>query len=256
MRVRGFTILEVMLSLAILIALLVVMSNVVGGVAKSRQRTSEQSARNQGVTAAFEQLAAALDTCVASDGAMGSGIRGDLTSLRLVTSRVPARRLEPESNAGSPLADRDVIEFQIDGRDLVLWDRDLQRPSILVEDVTAVRFRYHDGENWLDNWDSSVRGLPRAVELAVWTGSWPEGDSAAWMPEIPGDFPPIVTGEIPEDFTAMDSDLSSPGLDSPEGIALAADDLQLPKPDRKCVISVFNPKSQDADFDFGDLARP
>ena len=63
MKTRGFTILEVMLALAILVALLAVMSSVLGGVAQSRESAGERTARDQGITTAFELLSAAVDTC-------------------------------------------------------------------------------------------------------------------------------------------------------------------------------------------------
>ena len=110
MKTRGFTILEVMLALAILVALLAVMSSVLGGVAQSRESAGERTARDQGITTAFELLSAAVDTCVADDGKGGGGVDGELLNLRVVASRVPARRLEPGSVMGSPLADRDAIE--------------------------------------------------------------------------------------------------------------------------------------------------
>ena len=256
MKSRGFTILEVMLSLAILIALLTVMSTVVGGVAMSRQRTSERTARDQGVTAAFELLAAALDTCVANDGRGGGGVRGDLLELQLVASRVPARRLEGNSSTGSPLADRDAIEFMLDGRDLVLRDVGESRQSVLVEDVVAIRFRYHDGDAWLEQWNSSVSGLPRAVELAVWTGAWPEGDVPAWMPEEEWEEDSMFEEEMLEDLLAAEPEDLFEEADPFGNIAIMADDPLLPEPDRKCVIAVFNPVSPDGESEFEESQLP
>ena len=46
------------------------------------------------------------------------------------------------------------------------YQDDSARP--LVPEVKAVEFRYHDGEEWLDSWESSVTGaLPKAIEVRL-----------------------------------------------------------------------------------------
>ena len=250
MKSRGFTILEVMLALAILVALLAVMSSVLGGVAQSRQSAGERTARDQGITAAFELLSSAIDTCVADDGRGGSGVEGELLNLRLVASRVPARRLEPGAFTGSPLADRDAIEFSLDGRNLVLRDVDGRRSSVLVQDVVAIRFRYHDGEAWRDAWNSAESGFPRAVELAVWTTAWPEGDLPAWMPEEEFvDEEPVDT-DLADEMFDLDAEAEPDELEAFSGMAMDTDDPLLPEPDRRCVVAVFNPVSLEAGTGF------
>ncbi|MCH2160878.1 MAG: hypothetical protein MK085_03280 [Phycisphaerales bacterium] len=259
----GFTLLEVMLALAILIALLTVMTSVVGGVAMSRERTSERTARDQGITTAFELFAAAVDTCVAADGMGDAGVDGNLLRLRLISSRVPARRLGSNVSGNSPLSDRDAIEFNLDGRRLVLRDVQGGRQSVLVENVVAIRFRYHDGEEWLEQWNSATSGLPRAIELAIWTRDWPDGDVPAWMPEELEEDPLLAEGEYEELLMADAFDpLGEPAEFS--GVALESDDPFLPAPDRQCIVAVFNPVSpggeagsdQVDDYEFSEFDLP
>ena len=41
--------------------------------------------------------------------------------------------------------------------------------QVLAPEVTAVAFRYFDGSQWLESWDSSAQGaLPLAVEVTLW----------------------------------------------------------------------------------------
>lgn len=42
------------------------------------------------------------------------------------------------------------------------------RPESLAPEVVALRFRYFNGSNWLESWDSkTMNGLPRAVEITA-----------------------------------------------------------------------------------------
>jgi hypothetical protein len=41
--------------------------------------------------------------------------------------------------------------------------------ELLAPEVTDIQFRYFDGSEWLDQWDSTEQnGLPVAVEVTVW----------------------------------------------------------------------------------------
>ena len=42
-------------------------------------------------------------------------------------------------------------------------------PETIAEDVSRVRFRYYDGSSWSSSFSSDQRGLPVAVEVAIWT---------------------------------------------------------------------------------------
>jgi type II secretory pathway pseudopilin PulG len=42
------------------------------------------------------------------------------------------------------------------------------RPQLISEDITAIRFRYFDGQQWLDEWDSLRQlAIPEAVEVQL-----------------------------------------------------------------------------------------
>ena len=41
--------------------------------------------------------------------------------------------------------------------------------ELLAPEVTDIQFRYFNGTEWLDQWDSTeLNGLPMAVEVTVW----------------------------------------------------------------------------------------
>jgi hypothetical protein len=97
----------------------------------------------------------------------------------------------------------------------------------LITNLVAIRFRYHDGEEWLEQWDSSVEGLPRAIEMSIWTTPWPAGEQPSWMPEEGRD-----EMEEPEEAT----------LD-----AESADDL--PTPDKQRIVAIFDPGTSNPAID-------
>ena len=50
--------------------------------------------------------------------------------------------------------------------------------SPMASEVSAVEFRYHDGEDWLESWDSSESGLPKAVEIRLFLSRKTETNAA------------------------------------------------------------------------------
>lgn len=237
---RGFTLLEVMLALGIIVVLLGVMSSVIQGVADSRNRLMDRSERDRGIAVAFEQLEAMIDTCMVNDGIGGAGIEGDELGVRMVRSGVPARWLDGRSGGSSPLGDRDTIDIRLEDGNLVLSGEGDDDRSTLLESPVAIRFRYHDGQMWLDSWNSMQQGFPVAVELSIWTRPWPEGDRPAWMPEPEED--------LYDEFDESDDPLLSEVmtlemLDEPAGteMGLDMDESGVPEPDRVRVVAVFDP---------------
>ena len=228
-RRSGFTLLEAMVALGVILLLVGVMTSVVGDVARSRDRSIEEGIQLQGAMGAFELLGSAADTCFAGASEDQFAIQGGPLNLRITRSGVHARRLRNQDGATSVLGDRERFELGLDGRDLFVSGEESNARSILMVDLVAIRFRYFDGESWMNTWDSSIDGLPRAIELSIWSDPWPEGREPSWMPK---EDPEFVESEVSEDLEST-----------------VAFDEEIPSPQRQRIVAIFDSASHDAPID-------
>lgn len=233
-RAAGFTLLEVMLALAIIILLLATMTRVLDDLVEARTRVRRSMIRTEGVAAALELLARSADSAVATglDGA--AGIDGDSTSIRIARSGVATTRLGGVTGI-SPVQDRHAVELAFRDGELVVRDDDDGVTETLATDLFAIRLRYHDGRDWFDGWDSRETGLPVAIECAIWTTPWPDAAWPAWIPE------PEVDDDVVEDAEDVENrDDFAAAFDEFEiGPMLDSDDL-LPVPEHVRVISILD----------------
>ena len=225
MRSRGFTLLEALVAVGVILLLVVAMTSVISDIADARERTRSRGDRQQGTTAAFELLSRAADTCLTIDENGSAGIQGGPLQLSITRSEVAARRLNQTEGAKSPLGDRQKLELGIEGQELVVNGEEPNTRSALIKDVFAIRFRYHDGEGWLGRWDSSISGLPRAIELSIWMAPWPEGQWPSWLPQ--------EGTEESEDFNVT------------EDVPVVAEEVdsfgETPPPDMQRIVAIFDP---------------
>lgn len=235
---RGFTLLETLVAIGILAGLLLVITTLVRDVSDSRRRTEARMQEIEGATVALDVLAGRLTVATAFDATGGSGIVGDATSLRVTGSGVSIRRLASGSGL-SPLVDRTAVELRLESEGLAIRE-DGDARSVLVPGMFAVRFRYHDGRNWRDSWDSGIDGLPVAVESRFWFEPWTEGRRPDWM-AFPED--EIGFGDSLEPFDDADAgefaefeDLDQP---APASVAVAMEDA--PPADRIRVVALLDP---------------
>ncbi len=229
-RVRGFTVLEMLLAIALLMALLGVSARLLGDLGDAKIRTEETLRVVGGTSRFFDLLQARLDTATATDGEGRPGVFGDETSISVSGSRVLATRLV-ESASGHPLQDRAVFEARIQEGVLEVRE-DGGSWSPIVSDLVAIRFRYHDGNEWLGEWDGD-RGLPRGVEVQVWTSPWPPGMTPAWGPSSDDAFI-----EDQRDVLFDETDLRS-------FEETAVDPGEAPAPDRVRVLSILDAAPSD-----------
>ncbi len=94
----------------------------------------------------------------------GDGIRGNPSPGRLDAFNPNERPTETAGLARRSL-DRAVTQYAIETGDL---DRVNSAGELLAAEVIAVEFRYSDGVEWFDEWNTDERGsLPLAVQVAV-----------------------------------------------------------------------------------------
>ena len=142
----------------------------------------------------------------------------------------PVVRERARDSLGGSLLD--AIDRVPDGRGFVFDRAALAMLDRLVPDLVAIRFRYHDGNEWLGEWDGD-RGLPRGVEVQVWTSPWPPGMTPAWAPSsddaVIEDQREVLFDEI--DLRSFEETAVDPG--------------DAPAPDRVRVLSILDAAPSD-----------
>jgi hypothetical protein len=173
--VRAFTLVEVVLVLALVIAVL-------GGVASLSERVMEHRARSRAWMTAQETaelvigtLDRELATCTGGDETVGAGVSGDGSRIHVVSRGV----LGVEG-------DQIVTELRFDAATGTVTGKRLSAGSIDQSEMVrigggleAMRLLYRTGEEWVESFDSDQRGfLPAAVQVELWFSSG-SGSSAA-----------------------------------------------------------------------------
>lgn len=238
---RGFTLLEALVAIALVGAILGVSVTLLRDVGTARERIESRMRRVEGVALVFDLLEARLATAVVTDLAGGPGIVGDASNLRVTGCGVSTARIAAEVDR-SPLLDRASLALEWRAGDLAIREEDGDW-SVLASDLVAIRFRYHDGEDWRETWDSTFDGLPVAVECSVWSDPWPEDLVPAWLPE-----PEDPLDDLDPDSIELDED---PFWADAEGFApppVPADEDEVPLADLRRVVALLDPVAlQEAD---------
>jgi prepilin-type N-terminal cleavage/methylation domain-containing protein len=252
MRRRGFSLLEVLVAIALIIALLGAMFSFLWDVLSARARILDETGRRRAAATLLERLERDLMTSLVGDRVSGGGVYGRETSLRLLSRSVPARLAVDDPTRA--FADLELTEYRfrqnaVEARRSVVTPGD-RRPARgpfepLGGPIHEVRFRYHDGTAWRSSFDSlRADRLPAAVEIAIWFDD-PEPDDGFGDPGLDDDLEDPFGEE--EDPFAMRFD--EPGLDDGDDPALD-DELPFgrddgPPPDRLRVIIVPDPAGAD-----------
>jgi prepilin-type N-terminal cleavage/methylation domain-containing protein len=235
---RGFSLIELLVAIGLIIAMLGALFAFTWDVLATRQQIVAWTARQRSATVIIEHVERDLMTCVAGDTSDGAGVRGDNESLSVLARQVPAARAARRGRpgAGSPLADIERTTYAFSGGALSVERGGVERGGadrqreVLAGSIAKVRFRYHDGSSWKDSFDSlRADALPRAVEVAIWFNAWP-GDATAQ--------------ELRDEEAFQDALLERSTFDPRGGFderaAVNGDDIarEEPRPDRVRVIAI------------------
>lgn len=208
----GFTLVEVMLSLVILAVLA---SSIGWAVREMREKAFVLRRGSDDLTVAtslFELIDASMTSSVALDPTNGSaGIRGTAESIEIVSRGVLAD-LEGDAAVLSGLTRLRVV-FDPVGLELRIGRSDASSPvemQPVSRRIEQMRFRYHDGQEWSDSFDSRGAGaLPVAVEVSIWFAT--ALDERAQLPEEEPAFGTDEAGQAPDpmEFEGMGAPLRS-----------------------------------------------
>ncbi len=251
---RCFTLMEVLISIALAMALLGAVFGFLFNLLATRQRVIEFAAQHRAASILIERIERDLVFTLVGDSRSGAGIQGDASSLRLLTRGVAVNLADQAGRDREVFGDLQAIQYRFDegGRRLQVG-RISPNPtsgasSSSLEDlggnIFRVRFRYYDGDSWLETYDSRRENqLPVAIEVAFWFDPWP-GE------EIDGVDGAGRAGREPDpeslDFLKRETFDARAGFDE-EAMARITD-LELvdePEPDRRRVMVIPDARGSD-----------
>jgi prepilin-type N-terminal cleavage/methylation domain-containing protein len=172
---RGFTVIELMMALAISALLLIVVYRTFNSAEQVRTRITSGSAAHHVARVISSRIGRELQSLQFRQGDPVSRFRNSFDS--------GTQRLEFSSSASTPLATQPGLPSQIVYR-LRSAESDEQGPSVLerseksaltigtpralklVDGISTLSFRFYSNGEWSDDWDSDQAGkLPLAVSM-------------------------------------------------------------------------------------------
>ena len=224
-RPRAFSLLELLVAIALGAALLGALFSFFWQLLRVREELTLSAAQHREASLVVDRLERELMTVITADPTAGTGVRGDATSVELLSRGVAARLVARDSRAGFGNVQGCAVRFDAERSRLVIAGGDAGAtidPSELTCAVEAFQLRYHDGTAWRETFDSAATGhLPLAVEIAIWFGD--ADDSAG------------VAGENSSD-DLRSSTVRDPELDD---VGSTGEEPQRP-PDRFRVVAVVD----------------
>ncbi|MDR2754078.1 MAG: type II secretion system protein GspJ [Planctomycetaceae bacterium] len=201
--IKGFTLLELLLVLALFVVLLGMLWNIISLFSKSQMQGTRLAERSQLVRslaqlleddlkAAIQDPIHPLENSIGDDDVRRFGLSGTLQILRVdvieinpfVTTTVPQPRqaLLGEIQTTTPrAAELKTVFYDFQhSHGLVRREIDFETPDFNTQttegtylqapEVVSCRFRYYDGLKWSDSWESLEHGgLPVAIEVTLHT---------------------------------------------------------------------------------------
>lgn len=229
---RAFTLLEVLIAIALSFVLSAVMFAFLRDMLATRGRTLDHASRQRAAATLIERLESDLATALVGGAGDDAGIIGDAKGVRILTRGVMTQLASRGIGDPAALADLHVVEYRFDPTRRAVQARkhlagEDSEFAPLGGDIAHVRFRFLVGRQWRDAFDSSAAGrLPRAVEVCVWFNPWPGEAAASSSSQL-------------DDASAATSEAAGGNFD--DDAFAAAGEMQSfrpPPPDRRRVIAI------------------
>jgi hypothetical protein len=215
---RAFTLLEVLVALALTIVLTTVAYAMLWNLSRDRGAILARIESGQDAGDLLDVLEADLESSFVEDPVLGAGVRGHSGGLTVLSRGVHLRALTDGADATSQaLGLSDTIEavYSLDGGAIVrrsaLIDARGERRATDERRFVArsMRLRFHDGAAWRASFDSRSSGfLPAAVEVRIFTETDPapaEGSTPAASANAPSsESAPASASSVPGSAPAPD----------------------------------------------------
>jgi type II secretory pathway component PulJ len=233
-RIRAFTLLEVLIAIALILALGAALFGFLHDMLATRSRTLDHALQQRAAATLIERLEADVVATLVGDTASGPGVQGDATNLRLLTRGVMPQLASRGLDDPAPLGDLQSVEFRFDPSARRLEARRSSASAgeappefaTLGGAIAHVRFRYLGNRRWQQSFDSLALGhLPAAIEVAVWFTPWPEdreaqaeadADASSGAPAVDSAGEEVAPGNFDEGAFGMTSDSESQRRPTPD----------------------------------------
>ena len=207
----GFTLIEVIIAIALLMALVAVMFTMYHRMVATKQRIAEQTDSQRAAMLIIDRLENALTTTMVGDSEFGPGIDGTSSEIKVLMRSSAIQFAEQPTSTQLALGDLQRMEMVVDqsagtarGRKTPVMSgstMNVQEQFYELGRPGRVRFRYFDGSDWQNAFNSLKRGqLPLAIEVAVWYDTSPfdelEGNEEAELASADIDAPENFMADV------------------------------------------------------------
>jgi general secretion pathway protein J len=166
---RGFTLVEILIALAILAMIVVSTFTIFRSASKSWQKGETRSERYQNARNAIYRISTEISQAVINSNSLCkfTGDKNKVSFISFVSTE-------------SGVFELSEIEYWMDGAKRLLMRNDDVDPDydfttydhsdVLSENVSELEFSYFDGAVWTDTWNSDQAlgvGLPKAVKIKI-----------------------------------------------------------------------------------------
>lgn len=246
---RALTLFEVLIATVLLSVLVGIMFVFMRQMVRSRDAAFDRAERQRIAQVIIDSVERDLMTCLVGDSVSGAGIAGNATSIRILSRSVPVHLAELGRHDPQVVGDLQRTEYRFNAQRMMLEgrrrtvqgdQRSDQSFSAIGDAIGNVRFRYYEGGQWQDEFDSlESGGFPQAVEVAVWYDDPNPSADEAIEPEVESEF------EVTPDFSGNDG-IEDPPAGSEFELGLPEVEAETP-PDRIRVISIPDAAEDDGE---------
>lgn len=175
----GFTLLEILVAVSIVVIVLGSVYGVFSGVSRARDRVETFGAAGHQARVVFDRIGRELRSAYP-----GTGANGAFTATREASGNLPV--LSFATSAGTPAGgarggirlvryalapvaegEGSVYELLRSEVPAFLGTAETEQASRMLAGVSALRWRFYADGAWQDEWPASPGRLPRAVELTL-----------------------------------------------------------------------------------------
>ncbi|MDG2422649.1 MAG: prepilin-type N-terminal cleavage/methylation domain-containing protein [Phycisphaerales bacterium] len=188
MKSRGMTLLEVLIAIALGLVLLGSVTSFAWSQLNSRKQILEAADARRSVTLIIDRLEQDLISSIAGTTGGDAGVAGKSDSISVLSRGVaPSWTDDPATMIGD--LHQLVVKYQRSTGQIEMSRAPLEdgdRVSVLPGLFSDFRFRYFDGTDWQESWNSlEMGGLPVAVEVRCWYGRPEEEASQSFDDPLP-----------------------------------------------------------------------
>ncbi|PIP68014.1 MAG: hypothetical protein CO035_07960 [Candidatus Omnitrophica bacterium CG_4_9_14_0_2_um_filter_42_8] len=166
---KGFTLVEILIALAIMAMIVASTFTIFRSASKSWQKGETRSQRYQNARNAVSRISAEISQAVINSNEL-SKFTGDKNKISFISF----------VSTDSGIFELSEVEYWLDGAKRLLMRNDDIEPDydsgtydhsdILSDNISELEFSYFDGSIWLDAWNSDEAtgiGLPKAVKIKI-----------------------------------------------------------------------------------------